>query len=576
MSFTMHGAGVSGGIAIGRAQLASHALLEVAHYNITTKKIRSEKTRFDRAVKSVHKELKDLRKQMTSDIPEAEFEVFLNLHKMILEDSTVSEAPKKIIESMSCNAEWALKVQLDNLLEQFSKIDDSYLRQREADVRQVAERILKALLGRPGDAPTHNAEENTIIVAHDLSPTDVILFKQHKFAGFITDLGGATSHTTIVARSLNIPSVVALHQARTLIRENETIIVDGTAGLVIVDPDEVILAEYEVLQKQWLLEQQKLKRLRRNRATTIDGAEIELHANIELPDDVASAKQNGATGVGLFRTEFLFLNRGDLPSENEQFEAYRQVVRNMKSSCITIRTFDLGSDKQPEGYTRVAPNPALGQRAIRLCLAEPQLFLYQLRAILRASKYGKIRILIPMLSNVHEIDQALQLIAEAKESLDIDGIAYDRKIEIGGMIEVPAAALSIKAFLKKLDFISIGTNDLIQYTLAIDRTDDAVAHLYDPLHPAILQLLSHIISAANQAKKSVAVCGEIAGDPSITRLLLGMGLRTFSMHPAHLLTVKQQILTSDLRETIAITKKILRAQHPEKIEHLVQKLNAKS
>ena len=576
MSFTMHGAGVSGGIAIGRAQLASHALLEVAHYNITTKRIRSEKTRFDRAVKSVHKELKDLRKQMTSDIPEAEFEVFLNLHKMILEDSTVSEAPKKIIESMSCNAEWALKVQLDNLLEQFSKIDDSYLRQREADVRQVAERILKALLGRPGDAPTHNAEENTIIVAHDLSPTDVILFKQHKFAGFITDLGGATSHTTIVARSLNIPSVVALHQARTLIRENETIIVDGTAGLVIVDPDEVILAEYEVLQKQWLLEQQKLKRLRRNRATTIDGAEIELHANIELPDDVVSAKQNGATGVGLFRTEFLFLNRGDLPSENEQFEAYRQVVRNMKSSCITIRTFDLGSDKQPEGYTRVAPNPALGQRAIRLCLAEPQLFLYQLRAILRASKYGKIRILIPMLSNVHEIDQALQLIAEAKESLDIDGIAYDRKIEIGGMIEVPAAALSIKAFLKKLDFISIGTNDLIQYTLAIDRTDDAVAHLYDPLHPAILQLLSHIISAANQAKKSVAVCGEIAGDPSITRLLLGMGLRTFSMHPAHLLTVKQQILTSDLRETIAITKKILRTQHPEKIEHLVQKLNAKS
>ena len=338
----------------------------------------------------------------------------------------------------------------------------------------------------------------------------------------------------------------------------------------------MILAEYEVLQKQWLLEQQKLKRLRRNRATTIDGAEIELHANIELPDDVASAKQNGATGVGLFRTEFLFLNRGDLPSENEQFEAYRQVVRNMKSSCITIRTFDLGSDKQPEGYTRVAPNPALGQRAIRLCLAEPQLFLYQLRAILRASKYGKIRILIPMLSNVHEIDQALQLIAEAKESLDIDGIAYDRKIEIGGMIEVPAAALSIKAFLKKLDFISIGTNDLIQYTLAIDRTDDAVAHLYDPLHPAILQLLSHIISAANQAKKSVAVCGEIAGDPSITRLLLGMGLRTFSMHPAHLLTVKQQILTSDLRETIAITKKILRTQHPEKIEHLVQKLNAKS
>ena len=312
----MHGTGVSGGIAIGRAQLASHVLLGVAHYSIPTNKIRNEKARFDRAIKSVSKELKNLKKQITSDIPEAEFEVFVNLHRMILEDSTVSEAPKNIIESMGCNAEWALKVQLDHLLEQFSKIENTYLRQREADVRQVAERILKALLGRPGDSPTKNIEENTIIVAHDLSPTDVVLFKQHKFAGFITDLGFATSHTTIVARSLNIPSVVALHQARTLIRENEIIIVDGTAGLIIVDPDEVILSEYEALQKQWLLEQQKLKRIRRNRATTIDGADIELNANIELPEDVASAKENGATGVGLFRTEFLFLNRGDLPSED--------------------------------------------------------------------------------------------------------------------------------------------------------------------------------------------------------------------------------------------------------------------
>ena len=573
MSFTIHGAGVSGGIAIGRAQLASHALLEVRHYGIPKNKIKSEKTRFDRAIKTVSKELNGLKKQMTSDIPEAEFEAFINLHKMILEDSTLSEAPKEIINSMSCNAEWALKVQLDKLLEQFSKIEDAYLRERKADVRQVAERILKALLGRPGDAPTNNAEENTIIVAHDLSPTDVVLFKQHKFAGFITDLGGATSHTTIVARSLNIPSVVALHQARTLIRENELIIVDGTAGVVIVNPDEIILSEYEVLRKQWLLAQQKLRRLRRNRATTIDGADIELSANIELPEDVSSAKENGATGVGLFRTEFLFLNRGDLPSEDEQFEAYRQVVRDMKNASITIRTFDLGADKQPDGYTRVAPNPALGQRAIRLCLAEPRLFHHQLRAILRASKFGKIRILIPMLSNIHEIDQALHLISEAKESLDIEGIAYDRSVEIGGMIEVPAAALSINAFLKKLDFVSIGTNDLIQYTLAIDRTDDAVAHLYDPMHPAILQLLSHIISSANRVNKSVAVCGEIAGDPSITRLLLGMGLRTFSMHPAHLLAVKQKVLTSDLRDATSITKKILKTQHPMRVEELITQLN---
>lgn len=573
MTFTIHGAGVSGGIAIGRAQLTSHALMEVTHYTIPRNKIRSEKTRFDRAIKAVGKELKNLKKQMPGDISPAEFDAFLNLHRMILEDSTLSEAPKKYIDSINCNAEWALKLQLENLIEQFAKIEDSYLRERQADVRQVGERILKALLGRPGHAPMTHPEENTIIVAHDLSPTDVVLFKQHNFASFITDLGGATSHTAIVARSLNIPSVVALHQARELIQENEMIIVDGTAGVIIVDPDETVLTEYELRREEWLLKQQKLKRIKKNRAATLDGVDIELFANIELPEDVKSAKENGASGVGLFRTEFLFLNRGDLPSEDEQFAAYRKVVKEMRNTPVTIRTFDLGSDKQVEGRTRVAPNPALGQRAIRLCLAEPTLFHHQLRAILRASHYGRVRILIPMLSNVHEIDQALHLIAEAKESLDLDKIKYDRKIEIGGMIEVPAAALSIKTFVEKLDFVSIGTNDLIQYTLAIDRTDDSVAHLYDPMHPAILNLLSQIIKTADSAGKSVAVCGEIAGDPTLTRVLLSIGLRTFSMHPAHILSVKQKVLTSNISEISSFAKKILRTQDPNRIEGLVNKLN---
>ncbi|MEK9866695.1 MAG: phosphoenolpyruvate--protein phosphotransferase [Betaproteobacteria bacterium] len=573
MTFTIHGAGISGGIAIGRAQLASHELLEVTHYTIAKNKIRGEKSRYDKAIKAVAKELNQLKKHAPQDMPEAEFDAFLNLHRMILEDSTLSEAPKELIESMMCNAEWALKLQLDNLLDQFSKIEDNYLRERRTDVRQVAERVLKALLGRPGQAPVAQPEENTIIVAHDLSPTDVVLFKQHKFASFITDLGGATSHTAIVARSLNIPSVVALHQARTLIQEDELIIVDGTAGVVIVDPDEIVLSEYEVKREQWLLEQQKLKRIRKNRTATLDGTDIDLFANIELPDDVKAAKENGASGVGLFRTEFLFLNRGDLPPEDEQYEAYRKVVKDMKGSPITIRTFDLGADKQAEGYTRVTPNPALGQRAIRLCLAEPRLFHHQLRAILRASAHGDIRILIPMLSNIHEIDQALHLIEEAKESLDNDKLKYDREIQIGGMIEVPAAALSINSFLQKLDFISIGTNDLIQYTLAIDRTDDAVAHLYDPMHPAVISLLSTIIKAANKAGKSVAVCGEIAGDPNLTRLLLGMGLRTFSMHPAHLLSVKQKVLTSNLSELSNKAKKILRTQVPDRIETLIDALN---
>ncbi|MGA0128168.1 MAG: phosphoenolpyruvate--protein phosphotransferase [Burkholderiales bacterium] len=573
MSFTIHGAGVSGGIAIGHAQLASHALLEVTHYTVAKNKIRSEKARFDRAIKTVQKELKNLEKHIPTDVPEAEFEAFINLHRMILEDSTLSETPKELIESMSCNAEWALKLQLDHLVEQFSKIEDSYLRERKADIRQVAERVLKALLGRPGQAPVASIEENTIIVAHDLSPADVVVFKHHKFASFITDLGGATSHTAIVARSLNIPSVVALHQARTLIQENEMLIVDGTAGVVIVNPDETVLSEYRLRQEQWYLEQQKLKRIRRTKTATIDAVEVELQANIELPEDVKAAKENGATGVGLFRTEFLFLNRGDLPSEDEQYEAYRKVVNDMKGCPITIRTFDLGADKQVEGFSRVAPNPALGQRAIRLCLAEPKLFHHQLRAILRASAHGKIRILIPMLSNVHEIDQALHLIAEAKKSLDAEKIKYDKNVEIGGMIEVPAAALSIQTFLQKLDFISIGTNDLIQYTLAIDRADDAVAHLYDPMHPAILGLLSTIIKAANRVGKSVAVCGEIAGDPNLTRILLGMGLKSFSMHPAHLLTVKQKVLTSNVDELRIATQKILRTQNPDRIDQLVDAMN---
>ena len=573
MSFTIHGAGVSGGIAIGHAQLASHALLEVTHYTVAKNKIRSEKARFDRAIKTVQKELKNLEKHIPTDVPEAEFEAFINLHRMILEDSTLSETPKELIESMSCNAEWALKLQLDHLVEQFSKIEDSYLRERKADIRQVAERVLKALLGRPGQAPVASIEENTIIVAHDLSPADVVVFKHHKFASFITDLGGATSHTAIVARSLNIPSVVALHQARTLIQENEMLIVDGTAGVVIVNPDETVLSEYRLRQEQWYLEQQKLKRIRRTKTATIDAVEVELQANIELPEDVKAAKENGATGVGLFRTEFLFLNRGDLPSEDEQYEAYRKVVNDMKGCPITIRTFDLGADKQVEGFSRVAPNPALGQRAIRLCLAEPKLFHHQLRAILRASAHGKIRILIPMLSNVHEIDQALHLIAEAKKSLDAEKIKYDKNVEIGGMIEVPAAALSIQTFLQKLDFISIGTNDLIQYTLAIDRADEAVAHLYDPMHPAILGLLSTIIKAANRVGKSVAVCGEIAGDPNLTRILLGMGLKSFSMHPAHLLTVKQKVLTSNVDELRIATQKILRTQNPDRIDQLVDAMN---
>ena len=504
----------------------------------------------------------------------AEFEAFLNVHRMILDDPTLSETPKQLIKSLQCNAEWALKLQMDALIEQFESIEDGYLRDRKTDVIQVVERVLKVLMGRPGEVLARGTpEENSILVAHDLSPADVIQFRSHRFASFVTDLGGATSHTAIIARSLNIPSVVALHQARTLIRENEVLIVDGSHGVVIVNPDKAVLAEYKLRQEQWQLERLKLKRLKKTRTTTLDGTAVELHANIELPDDVADAKDNGADGVGLFRTEFLYLNRGDLPDEEEQFEAYRRVVEEMDGHPVTIRTFDLGADKSIDAAERVAPNPALGLRAIRLCLAEPQMFHRQLRAILRASHYGKVRILIPMLSSGNELNQTMHHIEEARRSLDEDGTPYDKKVPVGGMIEIPAAALSLSTFTRKLDFLSIGTNDLIQYLLAIDRADDTVAHLYDPLHPAVLNLMAHIIRSAKQANVPVAVCGELAGDVRLTRVLLGFGLRQFSMHPAHLLSVKQQVLKSDLQKVTGLSHKMLRSDDPEKIEQLLARMN---
>ncbi len=574
MSFTVHGIGVSSGIAIGRAHVLLRAELEVPYREIGEAEIPAEQARFDNAIARVRRELSEIASHIPDKAP-PEFEAFLNVHLMILGDVTLAEGPKVLIAAQRCNAEWALKQQLDELLAQFESIDDPYLRERKTDVMQVAERVLAALLLEgPGTAPAGAPADGSILVAHDLSPADVILFKRHRFASFVTDVGGVTSHTAIVARSLGIPSIVALHHARDLVAEGETVIVDGDRGVVIVDPDDGVLAEYRLRQEEWELERQKLKRLKTTRAAALDGTRIELHANIELPDDVGDARDNGAAGVGLFRTEFLYLNRRDLPGEDEQYEAYRRVVTAMDGLPVTIRTFDLGADKALEGAANSSTNPALGLRAIRLCLAEPLMFLGQLRAILRAAVHGKVRILVPMLSSVHEIDQTLHLVQEARRSLEQDGIAHDPAVPVGGMIEVPAAALSLGAFLRKLDFVSIGTNDLIQYTLAIDRTDDEVAHLYDPLHPAVLSLVAGVIQGANRAGKPVAVCGEMAGDAALTRLLLGFGLRQFSMHPANLLSVKQAVLKTDLELAAHTAKRMLRTDDPERLRGLLERLNA--
>lgn len=574
MSFTLHGTAVSGGIGIGFAHLVSHVRLEVPHYVLPRELVPEELARFDAAVASVRAELSALRAHVPPDAP-AELAAFLDVHSMILDDSTLSKVPKQLIEAQQCNAEWALSQQMENLLDQFERIDDPYLRERKQDVVQVVERVLKVLLGHPGSPSARTVPEASVLVAHDLSPADMIHFKRHRFTAFITDVGGATSHTAILARSLGIPCVVALHHARSLIREHELLIVDGDAGVVIVNPDQHVLAEYRLRQNQWEIDKQKLKRLAHARPRTLDGTDIVLEANIELPQDVAQVKENGAMGIGLFRSEFLFMNRESLPGEDEQFEFYREVVEAMAGQPVTIRTLDLGADKTlTHAVQNGSANPALGLRAIRLCLAEPQLFHTQLRAILRASHYGRVQILIPMLSSVAELAQALHLIERAKASLEQEGLPFDREVKIGGMIEVPAAALMVDAFAKRLDFLSVGTNDLIQYTLAIDRTDDSVAHLYDPLHPAVVRLVAHAIRGATKAGVPLAVCGEMAGDASLTRLLLGLGLREFSMHPAHLLAVKQQVLKTDLNEIQPLVNKMLRTEEPERMRALLAKLNS--
>lgn len=575
MSFTLHGLGVSGGIAIGRATLMSHATLEVAHLTIAPRMVDKEVLRFETALKAVREELR-ARKGQVGTAP-AELTAFIDLHISLLSDPELEGMTKQIIRERRCNAEWALVQQMDHLVEQFEEFEDLYLRERKYDVVQVVERLLKELQGHPARSGLRTAkgvtEEPLIVVAHDLAPADTINFKEQRFASFITDVGGATSHTAILARSMAIPAIVGLSNARSLIRDGELLIVDGQRGVVIVNPDNRVLEEYRLRKDQLEIERSKLKRLKTAKSQTLDGTEISLLANIELPSDLEAVLESGANGIGLFRSEFLFLGRRDMPSEDEQFEAYRKVVKGMEGRPVIIRTFDLGADKSID-QTRTQINPALGRRAIRLSLSEPKMFQKQLRALLRASKYGNLKILIPMLAHAHEIDQTLAAIDQAKASLRAEQTGFNEAVPVGAMIEIPAAALAVNLFLRRLDFLSIGTNDLIQYSLAIDRMDEEVANLYDPLHPAILMLLAHVIVSAEKVHAPVSVCGEIAGDPQMTRLLLGMGLTKFSMHSSQILEVKSRVMKADINELAPQVRHMLRLDDPVKLRESLEKLNA--
>ena len=571
MTFALHGIPVSKGIAIGKAVLISHAALEVSHYLIEAGKEEFEAQKLLDAFEQVRLELEQLRRGLPKDAPQ-EMAAFLDVHGMILSDPALAEKPLHLIRTQRLNAAWALTTELNDLLEQFAEIEDIYLKERGNDIRQVAERVLKALNSQQKD-PLTDSEiiassdfgVDAIIVAHDIAPHDMLRFKDQLFAGFVTDLGGKTSHTAIVARSMEIPAIVGVRHASEMIRHGDWLVLDGERGVVVVAPDEQLLSEYRKLQTQALKESRKLQQLKHTETRTVDNVDIQLFANIESPEDATQAVKLGAVGVGLFRSEFLFMDRNQaLPDEEQQYQEYRRVVDLMHGLPVNIRTIDVGADKAlgAGGDLSQTGTSPLGLRAIRWSLTEPEIFLTQLRAILRASAHGQARIMIPMLAHAKEIDETLRLIEKAKQQLHVRGKPFNPNIQVGAMIEIPAAALVLPLFIDRFDFLSIGTNDLIQYTLAIDRADHAVAHLYDPLHPAILHLLASIIDQAKRANIPVAVCGEMAGDPSMTKLLLALGLTDFSMHFSQLLLVKREILGADVGQLKARIPRVLKAYEP--------------
>ncbi len=571
--FSLHGTGLGGGIAIARARRLVMAMRDVVRYQIEPHRVETEMSRLEAAMSDVRVDLEAISEQLPEDSP-AEGRALLDIHLMILDDPALLQGARANIGERGWNAEWSVAAQAERLAEQFADFEDPYLRERGRDVIQVAERILKALAGSRNSA-LGDGGEPAIYVAEDIAPADMLSLRNAR--GFALDTGGSNSHSAILARSMNVPAVVGLGGATELIRDDDWVILDGDRGLLIVAPDDSVLSEYRYRQEAERLEREKLRRLAKVPCRTLDQVPVDLLANIEMPEEAEDALAEGAVGIGLYRSEFLFMNRRELPGEDEQFEAYRAAVLAMDGLPVTIRTLDVGADKALDPRAPAAgPNPALGLRAIRYSLARQEMFLVQLRAMLRASASGPLRVLLPMLAHGHEIDSTNALLDLARQQLREEGVPFDENMQVGGMVEVPAAALSAAYFARRLDFLSIGTNDLIQYTLAIDRSDHTVATLYDTFHPAVLRLVAMTIRAADRAGKPVSVCGEMAGNPLATRLLLGMGLRQFSMHSAHLLRVKREILLSDVGRLSARVTRLLASDDPARVRAQLEKLGTEA
>ena len=576
MTFSIHGIGVSEKVAIGRAHLLSHVSLEAQHFLISADQIEDELARLHAAIQTVQNEFNELQNQLDDDAP-VEMSAMLSVHSMIAQDELIVKTTQDLISQKRYNAEWALSEQVHELMAQFDAFEDDYLRERKQDVMQVGTRIMSALRERNRlvcEIP-QAFDTEMILVAHDIAPADMLQFKGRSLGGFITDTGGPNSHTAIVARGLGLPAVVSTGQARAIIRQNEWVIVDGVNGVVLVNPDELILTHYRQVQQAQIEHEQLLAQLIGRDTVTLEGMPIKLMANIESPSDIPRLKAMGADGVGLFRTEYLFMNRKDLPDEAEQFDVYKTAATLMDGKPVTIRTLDIGADKALSTDDYETPmNPALGLRAVRYCLANPKMFLTQIRAILRASHYGAIKLLIPMVSGVEQLQQTLHLIEKARKQLRDANIPFNEQLPIGVMIEIPSAALILHALLPHLDFVSIGTNDLTQYTLAVDRGDADVAHLYEELHPAVLQLILFTIRAAQRENKPVSVCGEMAGNAKLTRLLLAMGLDEFSMQQAQILPVKAKILEASAEQAQPFLDQVMRTYEIAQIKQHIRTLNS--
>ena len=576
MTAALHGLGVSRGTAIGRVHVIEQDRADIPEYRIGAEQVEAESQRLTAAIAQAKQQLRAIRKQIPSALS-VDIAAFIDTHLLMLDDAALTHEPLKLIRETQRNAEWALKLQQDALISAFEEMDDSYLRTRQDDISHVVDRIQRILLKQKSPQHEEAASDlsGRIIVAADLAPADTVVLQRQSIVALATEYGGATSHTAILARSLGLPAVIGLREARRFLRQDDLVIIDGNAGTLLVDPDEFSLRHYRAQQKEEKKYYSRLSRLKKAPAQTRDGVPVTLQANVELPQDFETVRKVGAVGVGLCRTEFLYMNRESFPDEEEHYETYLGALKKMQGLPLTIRTLDLGADKQVDGGRQAGPiqsNPALGLRAVRLCLKEPALFRPQLRGILRASAHGETRLMIPMLSSMQEAQQVLDLIEELKAELREQKLKFDENIPVGGMVEVPAAAICADIFAKQLDFLSIGTNDLIQYTVAIDRVNDEVNYLYDPLHPAVLRLIQMTLAAGVRAKIPVAMCGEMAAEGKHAKLLLGLGLREFSVHPSYLLEVKKTIMESDVSQLAPITDSVLQAKTGAEVAQLLTQL----